>query len=128
MVGDLDADPIIHVRRILQGAISVHRTHTKAMAYRRLSIILLTLAVWGGSSAFAQGARKREAALRVSPQGPPSRPPLKPRDDAADNPGFLTFRQQVQSAVVVKDKEAMVRIVDPAIQLDFEPARRARRN
>ena len=60
------------------------------MPYRRLSIILLTLAVCaGGSAAFAQGARKSEAALCVSSSGTnPSRPPAQASRRRRRQPGI----------------------------------------
>ena len=59
-------------------------------------------------SGFAAGA---ESSLR--------QPRLKPRDDGFRRPDFATFRRELQDSVARKDEEAILRIVDPGVRVDF---------
>jgi hypothetical protein len=44
---------------------------------------------------------------------------LRPRDDGFQRPDFATFRRQLQEAVALKDEEAVLRVVDSAVRVDF---------
>jgi hypothetical protein len=44
---------------------------------------------------------------------------LQPRDEAARRPDFLAFRTELQAAVARRDEEAVLRIVDPGVRIDF---------
>jgi hypothetical protein len=44
---------------------------------------------------------------------------LKPRDDGFRRPDFEAFRRHLQDAVARKDDEAVLKIVDPGVRVDF---------
>ena len=49
-----------------------------------------------------------------------SRPRLLPRDEAARRPDLLSFRRQLERAVVRRDRAAILRIAEPDVNIDFE--------
>lgn len=50
-------------------------------------------------------------------------PRLLPKDEAASNPRLLAFRRELLAAVARRDTDAILRVADPDVQLDFDSSR-----
>lgn len=61
----------------------------------------------------------REQGFAASVESSLTGPQLKPRDDGFRRPDFAAFRRQLQDAAARKDEEAVLRIVDPGVRVDF---------
>jgi hypothetical protein len=61
----------------------------------------------------------RDPGFAASGKSGPKNPQLKPHDDAFRRPDFAAFRRQLQDAVARKDEEAVLRVVDAGVRVDF---------
>jgi hypothetical protein len=84
-----------------------------------LTVTLLSLSA-GASAQVASGLKAVASFCQAPPSAiPPSGPRLLPRDEAASKPDFFAFRSQLQKAVALKDAEAVLKIAEPGVLLDF---------
>jgi hypothetical protein len=68
----------------------------------------------------AQGSAScRDPGFAAKGESSPTQPQLKPRDDGFRRPDFEEFRRHLQDAVARKDEEAILKIVDPGVRVDF---------
>src|SRR5262249_50864815 len=65
------------------------------------------------------GNQQSFCGVKPSANDLPLNPRLSPRDDAARRPDFLAFRNELRAAVARRDGEAILRVVDPRVRVDF---------
>jgi hypothetical protein len=73
----------------------------------------LAVALQGPASSGSNG-------LCVAPSAPRTAPKLLPRDEAANQPDFFTFRARLLTALAQRDEAAVLAAADPGIRLAFD--------
>jgi hypothetical protein len=68
-----------------------------------------------GQSAFCRTPESEPASASA-----PQTLQLRPRDEGPTRPDFAEFRRRLRDAVARKDTAAVLRVVDPAVRLDFD--------